>query len=57
MPCYEGEYVPNQPNFPEGSEAMCKPGVENVPIDAPLIKYTPEDDKALEDYLRKFGMF
>lgn len=57
MPCYEGEYTPNHPVFPEGSEALCKQDVRPVPADAPKLEYTAEDDKALEAYLRKFGMW
>ena len=55
MPCYEGEYIPGHPVFPNGSEAECKSDVKPVPIAAPRIRYTAEDDKALDDYLRKSG--
>ena len=55
MPCYEGEYTPNHPVFAETSEALCKSGVKPVPIDAPRIRYTAQDEKALEAYIRKFG--
>lgn len=55
MPCYEGEYVPNHPVFAENSDALCKSGIKPVPADAPRLKYTAEDDKAVEDYIRKFG--
>ena len=55
MPCYEGEYMPNQPVFPEGSEAVTQENIKPVRIDAPRITYTKEDAAALEDYLRKFG--
>ncbi|THG93702.1 hypothetical protein EW026_g7606 [Hermanssonia centrifuga] len=54
LPCYEGEYTPSHPVFDEASEALCKQDVKPVPVDAPRIKYTPDDDVALEDYLRKF---
>ncbi len=57
LPCYEGEYTPSHPVFDEASEALCKQDVKPVPVDAPRIKYTPDDDVALEDYLRKFGQF
>lgn len=56
MPCYEGEYTPNHPVFAETSEVVCKSDVKPVPIDAPKLKYTAEDDKVLEEYIRKFGM-
>jgi alcohol oxidase len=55
MPCYEGEYTPNHPVFAEDSDALCKSGIKAVAIDAPRLKYTVEDEKALEDYIRKFG--
>lgn len=55
MACYEGEYTPNHPVFAATSEALCKENIKPVPADAPKLKYTAEDDKALEDYIRKFG--
>ncbi|KAI0685099.1 hypothetical protein BC835DRAFT_1291050 [Cytidiella melzeri] len=54
MPCYEGEFVAAHPEFPEGSEATVHASAKPVPISAPCIKYTAEDDKALEAYIRKF---
>ncbi|KAK0249716.1 hypothetical protein LTR29_005386 [Friedmanniomyces endolithicus] len=54
---YRGELPIGHPEFPAGSEAVL------VDLDAPLagdfekplgkIKYTPEDDKAIEKFLRK----
>ncbi|KAK3661144.1 hypothetical protein LTR56_000267 [Elasticomyces elasticus] len=53
---YRGELPYGHPEYPAGSEAAL------VDLDAPLttsgktlekIKYTPEDDKAIETYLRK----
>ena len=29
--------------------------IKSVSVDAPRLKYTAEDDKALEEYIRKFG--
>ena len=55
LPCYEGEYTPNQPQFSPTSEVVCKQNVKPVPVDAPRLKYTAEDDVALEAYIRKFG--
>ena len=55
MPCYEGEYTPNHPVFAEGSDALCKSDIKSVSVDAPRLKYTAADDKALEEYIRKFG--
>ncbi|KAF9245021.1 GMC oxidoreductase-domain-containing protein [Melanogaster broomeanus] len=50
MPHYRGEFQPRQPVFPEGSAAACKEHDGPVPIDAPDIVYTTEDDKAIEDF-------
>jgi hypothetical protein len=44
-----------QPQFPEGSEAFGKTVDEPVPVDAPKIKYTEEDDKAIDEFLRNAG--
>ena len=55
MPCYEGEYTPNHPVFAADSDALCRQDIKPVPIDAPRLKYTAADDKAVEDYIRKFG--
>ncbi|KAK7431557.1 hypothetical protein QQZ08_001775 [Neonectria magnoliae] len=48
---YRGEVAPGHPAFPAGSAAAC------IETDAPLsdvtdIKYTAEDDKAIEEWLR-----
>ena len=49
---YTGEYQPAQPQFPAGSEAGCASNTDasSVSIDP---KYTAEDDKALEQFLRQ----
>lgn len=56
MPSYRGEYVPGHPQFAETSAALCKGEVQPVPIDAPDIAYTEEDEKAIELFTRKNGM-
>ncbi|CCO36551.1 Alcohol oxidase Short=AOX [Rhizoctonia solani AG-1 IB] len=55
LPQYRGEFAALHPKFPEGSEAAC------VKLDGPPdadslkdIMYTPEDNKAIEAYLRQF---
>ncbi|CAE6393443.1 unnamed protein product [Rhizoctonia solani] len=52
---YRGEFEALHPKFPEGSAAACTkidgpPDVENLKD----IVYTPEDNKAIEAYLRQF---
>lgn len=54
---YRGELVVAHPIFPEGSPATAKAADGPVPISAPEIKYTAEDDKAIDDYHRQNGQF
>ncbi len=53
MTSYNGESIPDMPNFPAGSGAAAPPN-HNTPIsiDAPDIVYTEEDDKAINDFLK-----
>jgi hypothetical protein len=44
-----------QPKFAEGSEAFGKTVDEPVPVDAPKIKYTEADDRAIDEFLRNAG--
>ncbi|TFY67269.1 hypothetical protein EVG20_g4001 [Dentipellis fragilis] len=53
MPLFEGEYAPMHPTFAEGSQASHIKGAP-VPVDAPKIVYSEEDDKAIERYTREF---
>jgi alcohol oxidase len=55
MPVYRGEVPTDHPKYPEGSEAASKAVDKPVSIDAPRIKYTEADDKAVDDYLRNAG--
>ena len=57
MPCYEGELMTNHPAFAADSPARCQEGIKAVPVDAPRLPYSAEDDKALDAYLRKFGAY
>lgn len=55
MPVYRGEYAPEHPAFPEGSEAAAGPADGPVPIDAPKLRYTEADDRAIDEYSKRFG--
>ena len=55
MACYRGEYVPNHPQFAASSAALCKGEIRPADISAPDLVYTEEDEKAIEEYTRKFG--
>ena len=54
MASYRGEYAPCHPVFPKDSQAACNDDAKPVPMQAPDIVYTEEDNKALDEYLRKF---
>ena len=57
MACYRGEYAPGHPTFSDKSDARCTgDGASPIEIDAPDIQYDEEDEKVLEDYVRKYGM-
>lgn len=55
MPMYKGELVSEHPKFPEGSEAAAKLADGPVPINAPRIKYTEADHKAIEEYVKQYS--
>ncbi|KAL4248407.1 GMC oxidoreductase family protein [Abortiporus biennis] len=57
MKCYRGEYKPDHPAFSPNSDAAChEDGVLGpVPVDAPNIDYTAEDDKIIEQYVRNWA--
>ncbi|THH26925.1 hypothetical protein EUX98_g7267 [Antrodiella citrinella] len=57
MKCYRGEYTPWHPQFPEGSEGTCRHEAMPVPMDAPNIKWTAEDNKIIDKYHRDFAEF
>lgn len=52
MKCYRGEYAPYHPSFPEGSDATCKEDTMPIPVDAPDIAYSKDDDDAIWKYLQ-----
>lgn len=53
MSSYRGEYAPDHPKFPASSAAAVSPDHDTpVPIDAPDIVYTKEDDEAIDNLLK-----
>lgn len=56
MSFYQGECAgPDHPDFPLSSAAACGEANGPVPIDAPDIVYSEEDEVVLEAYHRKAG--
>lgn len=56
MVCYRGDVAELHPQFATGSNAECVKGAsEPVPIDAPDIAYSADDDKVLEEHMRRNG--
>ena len=55
MPAYWGEVAALHPKFPVGSAAACKEQDVPMPIDAPDIVYSDEDDEAIVEFLRDSG--
>ncbi|KIJ11507.1 alcohol oxidase, partial [Paxillus involutus ATCC 200175] len=55
MPSYRGEVAFGHPQFAADSAAACKETDGPVPISAPDIVYSTEDDKAIEDFVRNVG--
>ncbi|KAF9004051.1 GMC oxidoreductase-domain-containing protein [Cyathus striatus] len=53
MNAYRGELDLGHPEFPTESEAVPKPADGPVDMNTTKIKYTPEDDKAIDEYHRK----
>ncbi|KAJ7606674.1 hypothetical protein FB45DRAFT_807572 [Roridomyces roridus] len=51
MPSYRGEFAVTHPVFPSGSKAR-ETGTQPVPLSAPKIVYSKEDDGAIDEYLR-----
>jgi len=52
MPGYRGDMAGFHPAFPSGSAATCTQAAGPVPMDAPDIVYSDEDDKAIEKFTR-----
>ncbi|CCM05912.1 uncharacterized protein FIBRA_08150 [Fibroporia radiculosa] len=53
MPLYRGEFVAGHPQFSEGSQAVCHSDESPIAISAPNIKYTEDDDRAINEHIRK----
>ncbi|KAH9891940.1 alcohol oxidase-like protein [Cubamyces lactineus] len=53
LPSYRGELAMRHPIFPSGSAAAVGEKSGPVPVLAPDLEYSAEDDKALEDYIRQ----
>lgn len=54
MPFYRGEQLKSHPVFPEGSRVACNSDAGGpVPVDAPKLQYSREDDKAIDDFHRR----
>ncbi|KAI9570612.1 GMC oxidoreductase-domain-containing protein [Boletus coccyginus] len=52
MPAYRGEVAICHPTFPSGSPATCRETDGPVPMDAPDIAYSEEDDEAIVKFNR-----
>jgi len=52
MDSYRGEFALDHPQFPAGSAAACGTANGPVPIDAPDIVYSTEDDAAIDVFHR-----
>ena len=57
MAAYRGEFVVGHPVFPQDSQVKNNEVATPVDATAPKIEYTPEDDKAIDDYHRQNGMY
>jgi len=52
---FRGELALGHPKYPEGSAAAIGRDTSPVPIDAPNIQYTEEDNNAIDEYHRQTG--
>ncbi len=50
MRCHTGYFLDMHPKFPPGSDAAVSETQGPVAIDAPNIRYTKEDDEAIDDF-------
>ena len=56
MPHFRGEPAPLHPAFaPDSAAAVVEHAEGPVPLDAPRINYSEEDERALEAYARATG--
>ncbi|KAJ7159284.1 GMC oxidoreductase-domain-containing protein [Mycena crocata] len=56
MDSYRGEYAPEHPKFPEGSDAACGAAEGPVDIRASEIQYSPADDAAIDLFHREIAV-
>lgn len=55
MPVFRGEPAALHPKFPTGSQAGIIESGGPTALDASVLTYTAEDDKAIEQYVRESG--
>ena len=55
MPVFRGECAAIHPKFAEGSSAGLILEGQPLALSAPKVVYSPEDDQAIEDYVRAQG--
>ena len=56
MSSYRGEYAPDHPKYPAGSAAAASQNhTTPVPVNAPDVVYTEDDNKAIDDLLKASG--
>ena len=53
MPSYRGEVVAGHPVFPADSKLQPRAHDGPVPVSEPDLVYSEEDEKAVEDYVRR----
>ncbi|CCM05911.1 uncharacterized protein FIBRA_08149 [Fibroporia radiculosa] len=53
MPSYRGEFAPSHPTFSCDSPAACQSQRHPINVSDPNIDYTTEDDRAIDEYIRK----
>ena len=57
MTCYRGEYSGQQPAFAKDSPAAVSKDPVPVPVDAPEIQYSEEDNEAIRAFIRQTGSY
>ena len=57
MGVYRGEFIAGHPAFPKDSSVKNTEVATPVDAASPKIEYTPEDDKAIDEYHRQNGMW
>lgn len=58
MKFYRGEHLPIHPKFSANSEALCNGNSAGpAALDAPNLKYTEDDDRAIDDFHKQFSVY